>query len=104
MTTYAHEFLVAVLIYRCNQRNEPIWYGKIVELLKDKLGKNEISHAMDTLADWMIAYGKYGPTENGRVGYCWYIDDDIEPIIRDMSERMGREKNGLDGAVYGKTE
>jgi len=65
----------AMMIYHITEiKKESIWFTKLVDLLKDYMDKNDVSNSLDTLTDWMVVDGKYGPTENGHVGYLYYID------------------------------
>ncbi len=83
----ANELKVACEIYYHNINNIPIWYSKLVEEFDGYLSKDIISHSLDTLTDWGIAYGEYGETENGRAGYRWYIDKDSMWVIEDLYEK-----------------
>jgi len=82
------DLIVACEIYRMTVVNgERVWFTKLVETLKDKMSKNVVSHAMDTLCDWMLIYGEYGETENGRAGRLFLIDDDHKHRIKDLYDK-----------------
>ena len=69
------ELFVAMMIYHITEvEKQPVWLGKLVDRLSDYMDKNHVSEALDTLDDWVIIAGEYGPTENGRAGYLYYID------------------------------
>lgn len=53
------------------------------------MSKNTVSESLDTLSDWIIIYGEYGSTENGRAGYLYFIDtkDGGDFKIRDLYEK-----------------
>ena len=36
--------------------------------------QNIVSEAIDTLTDWLIIKGEYGPTDKGRAGYLMSIE------------------------------
>lgn len=66
---------VAMAIYHLTEVNkEPAHLQRIVEFVKDYVTKEDVWHAMDTLDDWMIIYGEYGPTGNGRAGRLHFIE------------------------------
>lgn len=96
-STLSPELKVACEIWHYNQLNEPIWFTKLVLSLEKHMDKKAVSHALDTLCDWMIIYGEYGETENGRASYLWYVDthDGGDFRIRDLYEKcwkVEREK------------
>jgi hypothetical protein len=69
------ELFVAMMIYHITEiKKEPVWFGKLVESLQDYMTKNIVSEALDTLTDWLIIDGEYGPLGGGRAGYLMYID------------------------------
>ena len=76
------ELVVACEIYRANLANEPIWYSKLVEILKEKGDKKDVSNALDLLSDWGIIKGHYDKTEKGRAGYVYEITDGALHVIR----------------------
>jgi predicted transcriptional regulator len=80
--------MVACEIYYYNQLKEPIWFTKLVKSLERHMDKTAVSCALDTLTDWMIIYGEYGETENGRAGYLWFVDNDA---IKELYEKYWRD-------------
>lgn len=74
----SNDLKVACEIYHLTEvKKERVWFTKLVDVLKDKMSKNEVSHALDTLwLDWGIVESEYGETENGRCGRLFYIDDE----------------------------
>jgi len=74
-TPVSYDLFVAMAIYHLTEVNkEPAHFGRIVEFVQDYVSKEDVSHAMDTLDDWMIIYGEYGPIGNGRAGRLHFID------------------------------
>lgn len=51
MVILSNEFKIACDIYSANILNEPIWYSKIVNQLKNEMKENDVSAAMDALSD-----------------------------------------------------
>jgi hypothetical protein len=92
METLSSELKVACEIWHYNTLNEPIWFTKLINNLAPHMDKHAVSHALDTLTDWMIIYGEYGPTEKGRAGRVWYVDthDGGDFRIRDLYEQYWR--------------
>ena len=92
--TLSSELKVACEIWHYNRLNEPIWFTKLVSSLEKHMDKKVVSHALDTLTDWMIIYGEYGPTEKGRAGRVWYVDthDGGDFRIRDLYEKYWRDE------------
>lgn len=82
--TISSELIVACEIYLHNQRKEPIWFGKLVDVLSDEMSKNVVSESLDTLSDWMITKGHYGETVKGRAGYLLEIEEIEIPKIADI--------------------
>lgn len=71
----SYDLFVAMAIYHLTEVNkEPAHFGRIVEFVQDYVSKEDVSHAMDTLDDWMIIYGEYGPIGDGRAGRLHFID------------------------------
>jgi hypothetical protein len=85
---------VACEIWHYNQINEPIHFTKLISSLEKHMDKQTVSHALDTLEDWMIIYGEYGPTEKGRTGRVWFVDthDGGDSRIRDLYEQIWKEE------------
>lgn len=81
------ELKVACEIYRMNIEKKPVWYGKLVELLDGTVNKETVSQALDTLSDWLIVRGHYGPLGDGRAGYLWEIEPDSVHVIRPLYEK-----------------
>lgn len=73
---------VATSIFEHNIHNKPIWFSELCKVLP--LEKHEISHALDTLSDWMIVYHEPGDIGEGRGGYRYYIYDDCYRTIGDI--------------------
>ena len=90
----SYELKVACEIWHYNALNEPIWFSKLSESLEWCMDKRSMSRAIDTLTDWMIVYGEYGCTENGRAGYCLFIDthDGGDFRIRDLYEQYWKDE------------
>lgn len=66
---------VAMAIYHLTEVNkEPAHLSRIIEFVQNYVTKEDVWHAMDTLDDWMIIYGEYGSTGNGRAGRLHFIE------------------------------
>jgi hypothetical protein len=70
------ELQIACEIYHQNINKRPVWFTKLVEYFAGTFTREEVSHHLDTLTDWMIIEGGYGETVKGRAGYCFSIDLD----------------------------
>lgn len=71
----SYDLFVAMAIYHLTDVNkEPAHLSRIVEFVQDYVTKEDVWHAMDTLDDWMIIYGEYGPIGGGRAGRLHFID------------------------------
>lgn len=82
MTTLSNDLKVACEIYRANISDTPIWFSKLVEIFSGKIERREVSHALDTLSDWMLIEGHYGSLGNGRAGYLYEISEVSIPVIK----------------------
>jgi hypothetical protein len=75
MQPVSSELFVAMMIHHITEvKKEPVWFSKLVDELQDYMDKNIVSGALDTLTDWIIIDGEYGPTDKGRAGYLYFID------------------------------
>jgi hypothetical protein len=83
------ELKVACEIWHYNVLDEPIWFGKLVTSMVKHVDKIIVSHALDTLEDWVIIYGEHGETEKGHAGRIWYVDthDEGDFWTRDLYEK-----------------
>jgi len=71
----SYDLFVAMAIYHLTEINkEPAHLSRIVEFVQDYVTEKDVSNAIDTLDDWMIIYGEYGSTGNGRVGKLHFIE------------------------------
>lgn len=84
MVILSNEFKIACDIYSANILNEPIWYSKIVDRLKNEMEENDVSAAMDALSDFNIVTGKYGQTGNDSVAMLYEITDDHKKRISEL--------------------
>lgn len=93
MKSLSNELIVACEIWHYNSINQPIWFTKLVENLKEHMDKQTVSAALDTLEDWLIAFSEYGPTLEGHVGRVWFIDthDNGDFRIRDLYEECWKD-------------
>lgn len=82
MTSLSTDLQVACEIYRLNKAGENAWFSKLVEIMP--LDKLTISRALDTLTDWMIIYGEYGPSTPGHATYLYFIDEHHEIKIAEL--------------------
>lgn len=92
-TKISDDLKVACEIWHFNQINEPIYFTKLVESLKMYMSKQVVSHSLDTLEDWMIVYGEYGPAGEGRIARVFFIDthDGGDFRIRELYESYWKE-------------
>jgi hypothetical protein len=90
----SNDLKVACEIWHYNQKKEPIWFSKLVESLGWCMDKYEVSHAMNTLEDWLIIFGEYGATSEGRAGRVWYVDthDGGDYRIRNLYEKYWKNE------------
>ena len=79
----SNDLLVAIQIYRTQPK---CWFGKLAEDLSKTMDKHMVSHCLDTLFDWMIVFGEYGETSKGRGGRLLFIDENAEPMIKELDE------------------
>ena len=89
----SNEFKVAAEIYHCQDNDEIVWYGKLVDRLAGKVSKNTISSAIDTLFDWEIIKAEYGKTEKGRAGRLLMISNEARPLIKELYEKYWKPVN-----------
>jgi len=80
----SNELKVACEIYAHNERNETIWFAKLVKTLQHKLTKIEVERCINTLFDWGIIRGEYGETIDGKAGRTYHIDYGSEQLISEM--------------------
>ena len=78
------EFIVAVVIYEYNQKNESISYIKLIEILSEKVNKTTIKRALDTLLDWKIISFEYGKTDKKRETRLYRITPPNEQLIGEL--------------------
>ena len=96
------ELFVAMMIYHITEiKKEPVWFSKLVDSLQDYMTKNIVSESLDTLTDWIIIDGEYGPTDKGRAGYLYHIDtkDDGDFRIKELYDKYW--KKIVEGDRYG---
>jgi hypothetical protein len=88
------ELKVACEIWHYNTLGEPVWLGKLVDSLSWCMDKHAISQSLDILFDWVIIYGEYGATENGRAGRLFFVDthDGGDYRIRDLYEQYWKNE------------
>lgn len=85
---------VAMAIHHLTEVNkEPAHFGRIVEFVKDYMTKEDVSHSMDTLDDWIIIYGEYGPIGGGRAGRLHFIDthDGGDFRIKELHDKFWKQ-------------
>lgn len=87
----SNDFKVACEIYKAETLNEKIWFTKLVSKLEGKVSKNTIANSLDTLADWGIIRGEYGPTENGHAGRLLQISNEHKSRIKDLYETYWKD-------------
>jgi len=82
------DLIVACEIYKAELKKESIWFTYIVEKLKNKVSKIEISMALDTLSDWGIIEYEYGPTGKGRAGCLFKITSHHKQKVKELYEEF----------------
>ena len=88
----AYYFVVALKILEFQEKGKPIWFGKLVEELKDELTKTDIERALGSLYDWFIAKSSYGEYELGKAGLLLTIDTIAIEIVRKIKDKTkGKE-------------
>lgn len=85
------EFMVASEIYKHNDKNEPIWFTRLVKSLSDYMTREEVAKALDMLSDWHIVEGHYGETEKGHAGWLYYIIENVKPTIEVLYETYWKD-------------
>jgi|GEM_PF-2709649 len=78
------EFIVAVVIYECNQKNENCCFTRLVEILSEKVNKTMIKRAVDTLLDWKIISFEYGETDKIRATKLYKINSPSKELIGEL--------------------
>ncbi len=89
----SNDLKVACEIFYFNEElKRPVWFGKLVESLKGEISKNTISNSIDSLFDWGVIKGEYGPTTPGRASRLLYISNEAKPVIKELFERYWKER------------
>jgi hypothetical protein len=82
---------VACEIYHYNTIDSNVWFSKLVDSLAWCMSKMEVSHAMDTLDDWLIIFREPGATKPGYCGFNWYVDEDEIHKIKPLYEKYWKD-------------
>lgn len=83
MYRISDEFRVCLRIYEYNLRNEPVWFSKLADSLKDDMCCATVSLCLDRLYDccmidwdWLSVDGKWTR--------CVKVDSDFEGFIKGL--------------------
>ena len=81
------DFKIAIRIYRCNQRNEPTYFNKLVQDFEGKISRATVSKNLDQLLDLGIIAGDWQKSDNGKWIRTFKITDDVSSLISSLSEK-----------------
>lgn len=80
----SNEFIVAVVIYEYNQKNEDVSSMELGEILSEKVSKTKIKRAVDTLLDWKIISFHYKEKDKKRAIRLYKINSPNEQLIGEL--------------------
>jgi len=84
---------IILLILKFNDNKEPIWYGKIRDMLVPSvMSIDEFHCTFNFLEDTDWIYREAGSLGNGRAGFRYYITDWRLPCIRAEIEKQMKLK------------
>lgn len=81
-------FQVAIEIRGMNREGLPATIPVLVERLAPLMSTAVAHSALDTLEDYGIIEGHYGPTGNGWAGYCYAVTEGVAPFIDALAEKL----------------
>ena len=97
---------LACEIYHFELIGHPASFSTLVQSLTWTMTKMDVSHALDTCMDWMLAYresGDLGELMPGRAGFVWLADEDAKYKLKPLYERYwkdSRQVYTLNGKTY----
>jgi len=84
----SNEFKVAAQIYECNNKDENVWFTKLVGLLEGEMSSSTVMKSLRTLFDFGIVKAQYGETDKGRAGRLLFIAGESKDTIRQIYEEF----------------
>ena len=85
------EFKVAAQIYECNLNKQPLWFGKLAELLKPYMTDEQAMKGLRVLFDWGIVKAEYGETTKGKAGRLLYISSESRFTVKDVYDNYWKQ-------------
>lgn len=70
---------------------KPIHFTLMVENLAWIMSKYEVSHALDTLTDYMLVFHEAGSLGNGRAGFMWHLYEYHMDTTKDLYEKYWKD-------------
>lgn len=87
-STISASFRLAIEIRQMNLEGPPATIPVLVERLAPLMSTAVAHSALDTLEDYGIIEGHYGPTGNGWAGYCYAVTEGVAPFIDALGEKL----------------
>lgn len=81
------DFEIAVHIYRCNQKNELVYFNKLVQDFEGKISRATISKNVDQLFDLGIVTGDWQKSDNGKWIRTFKIAGEASGLISSLAEK-----------------
>lgn len=97
---------LACEIYHFELIGHPASFSTLVQSLAWTMTKMDVSYALDTCTDWMLAHresGDLGELMPGRAGFVWLADEDAKYKLKPLYERYwkdSRQVYTLNGKTY----
>lgn len=85
--TLSASFRLAIEIRQMNKEGTPATTPGLIERLAPR-SKASLITALNTLEDYGIIEGHYGPTGDGWAGYCYTVTEDVAPFIDTLAEKL----------------
>jgi len=83
MSKINHRVVIEIYKY-CIIKKEPLYYSKLVDLLKDEISKSNVSKSIDFLTDICMIDAEFQPVEDGKWARCFSVDEDYEPFLEGL--------------------
>ena len=87
MQRLPNDFEVAVRIFEYNEKDEQVWFSRLVEDLDGRMSRSTISKNIDRLSDLGIITGEWERTEDGRWIRTFRITGEASGLIRSICEK-----------------
>lgn len=81
-------FRVAIEIRAMNREGLPATIPALKERLASEVSLPALHTALNTLDDYGITEGRYGPTGSGWAGYCYEIAASVAPFFDALTEKL----------------